>query len=204
MPIDSREDVRVVCCDAFKYAVARAERRGARLALLLTTLLAEAPGAEYAQNSHIGNTPELLQPENEMLKNHKKTHPGRRELPNAKAQAFSLEEAAPSWTTSRPPRTCLRSSRSVEARSFFVGLAARRGRFNVLGVREARGAGHGVLPVAVCSHSSVYAFPAAMLREDDRLLVLARQPSDVAAFERWVARNAWEELNENRIRTFHQ
>ena len=41
------------------------------LALLLTTLLAEAPGAEYAQNSHIGNTPELLQPENEFMKNHK-------------------------------------------------------------------------------------------------------------------------------------
>ena len=29
--------------------------------------------------------------------------------------------------------------------------------------------------------------------------MLARQPSDVAAFERWVARNAWEELNENSV-----
>ena len=38
-----------------------------------------------------------------------------------------------------------------------------------------------------------------ILGEDDRLLVLARQPSDVAAFERWVARNAWEELNENSV-----
>ena len=54
---------------------------------------------------------------------------------------------------------------------------------------------HDVLPVAVCSHSSVCTFPGEyVLREDDRLLVLARQPSDVAAFERWVARNAWEEL----------
>ena len=38
------------------------------LALLLNTLLAEAPGAEY-QNSHIEHG--TLQPENEMLKNHK-------------------------------------------------------------------------------------------------------------------------------------
>ena len=59
---------------------------------------------------------------------------------------------------------------------------------------------HDVLPVAVCSHSSVCTFPGEyVLREDDRLLVLARQPSDVAAFERWVARNAWEELNENSV-----
>ena len=59
---------------------------------------------------------------------------------------------------------------------------------------------HDVLPVAVCSHSSICTFPGEyILREDDRLLVLARQPSDVAAFERWVARNAWEELNENSV-----
>ena len=67
----AREDVRVVCCDAFKYAMLGRSVEVPGLALLLTTLLAEAPGAEYAQNSHIGNTPELLQPENEMLKNHK-------------------------------------------------------------------------------------------------------------------------------------
>ena len=67
----AREDVRVVCCDAFKYAMLGRSVEVPGLALLLTTLLAEAPGAEYAQNSHIGNTPELLQPENEFMKNHK-------------------------------------------------------------------------------------------------------------------------------------
>ena len=91
-------------------------------------------------------------------------------------------------------------SRTKRAARLFCFAARRRAgltfsAFVKLAVQE-----HDVLPVAVCSHSSICTFPGEyILREDDRLLVLARQPSDVAAFERWVARNAWEELNENSV-----
>ena len=185
----AREDVRVVCCDAFKYAMLGAERGGARISVVTNYVIGRSAGRGVRPEPRdIGNS-------------YSRTAPAGERVNMNEPQAQASRRRTRSWTTGRPPRTCLRNSKSVEVRSWprrllphgAAGLTFAA--FVKLAVQE-----HDVLPVAVCSHSSVCTFPGEyMLREDDRLLVLARQPSDVAAFERWVARNAWEELNENSV-----
>lgn len=180
----AREDVRLICCDAFKYAMLGRSVEVPGLALLLTTVLAEAPGAEWASNSHIGNTPESLQASNEYLRDHEA-------FSSTKSLVDNMDAAEKFRGEIQVGRSAALASSGLPHGAEGLTFAA----FVALTMQE-----HDVLPVAVMGHGHVCTFPADyILQEGDRLLVLARQPSDVAAFERWVARNAWEKMDDTSV-----
>ena len=60
----ARENVELICCDAFKYAMLGRSVRHPGLALLLTSLLAEAPGGHDVDAHH----DEAILGEKQMLK----------------------------------------------------------------------------------------------------------------------------------------